>query len=194
MIADVVLDFFRQFGPFAILFGLFLIFVLDSSIAPVFPEIFVLVLFMARPSLPWAAGLLGMALVGEVAGNTILFLLVDRTKTPEFIQKIIRKYITFLVVEDEKIILVNRFAPVIPFMGAFIATCNWDYRKAMAYTVISGFIYYLILLTFSGLFYTYLTNDVASKVTWGLVGAVILVSFVSSTIQRKRKEASIPSR
>ncbi len=194
MIADVLLDFFQQFGPVAILFGLFLIFVIDSSIAPLFPEIFILILFMARPTVPWATGLLGMALVGEVVGNTILFLLVAKTKTPQFIQKIIQKYVAFLVFEDEKIILVNRFAPVIPFMGAFIAACNWDYKRSMVYTIASGFLYYVILLTFSGLFYTYLTNDMASKVTWGLVGAVILISFISSAIQKRRKKATISSR
>lgn len=194
MIADILLDFFQQFGPFAILLGLLLIFVIDSSIAPLFPEVFILILFTARPTLPWAAGLLCMALVGEVAGNTILFLLVAKTKTPQFIQKIIQKYVAFLVFEDEKIILVNRFAPVIPFMGAFIATCDWDYKTSIIYTMASGFLYYVILLMFSGLFYTYLTDDMAAKVTWGLVGVVILVSFISSSIQKRRKKASISPR
>src|SRR5207249_9507820 len=38
----------------------------------------------------------------------------------------------FLGVPDERAILLNRIAPVVPFVGAFIATLRWNYRRSMA--------------------------------------------------------------
>ena len=39
-------------------------------------------------------------------------------------------------VSDERIILVNRVVPVVPLMGAFIATMKWDPRKSLFYVFI----------------------------------------------------------
>jgi hypothetical protein len=182
-IGKIIYDFFQQSPIMPI--GLFFIFAIDSFF-PTLPQIFALLLFMPNPTIEWGLVILGIVVAGEITGNTLLYALVSSAKVPSFIETTMKNYVHFLIFEDEKIIIVNRFAPVIPFMGAFIATCNWNYKKAMFYTAISGLAYYALLLTFSGISYAYLNRDLANKVTIFLIFFVISLSFISSRIRKKK--------
>src|SRR5207247_11307359 len=84
----------------------------------------------------------------------------------------------------------NRAVPVIPMVGAFIATLGWDYRRSMAYVAIGGLAKYAILLYVVfviGLAYYVAT---ARWITLSLVVVVVGSSFVASWLRRRRIEAS----
>ena len=112
---------FSGMGDPGIVLCVFLLFLIDALFFPTLPELFMVLGFGANPTWEFALVLLGVAIVAELVGVFTLYFVVSRIKVPERISRIAKKYIGFLVVSDEKIILVNRVAPMIPFLGAFIA-------------------------------------------------------------------------
>src|SRR3989442_1568571 len=88
------------------------------------------------------------------------------------------------------VILMNRAVPVIPMVGAFIATLGWNYRRSMAYIAIGGLAKYAILLYV--VFAIGLAYDVATArwITLALVVAVVGLSFLASWVRRRRIQAS----
>jgi len=97
-----------------------------------------------------------------------------------------QRWTGFLLVRDERVILLNRLAPVVPFVGAFIATLRWDYRRSIAYVAVGGLAKYAVLLFI--VFEVGVAYDVATArwITLGLVVAVVAVSFVCSYLVRRR--------
>lgn len=87
-------------------------------------------------------------------------------------------------------ILINRIAPVLPFMGAFVALCRWDLKRSVAYTLIGGAVKYGLILTLSGFFLAYMEKGVATMVTVIMVLIVIGISFLATLYRRRnvRKE------
>ena len=72
-----------------------------------------------------------IAVTAIVIGNTSLYLLVKRIGMPHFIEKAMITYSKIMPSKDERMLLINRIAPVLPYTGAFIAVNCWDYKKAM---------------------------------------------------------------
>src|SRR2546426_7061054 len=130
------------------LVAMYLIFVVDATVIPTLPEVFVVGFFylhdrLGIPPLVWGIGLLGMAVAGEATGNSILYWFVNRTlvrtgRMPARIEALMRRWMKFLILHDERIILLNRVVPVVPFVGAFIAALKWNYPKSLAFIVIGG--------------------------------------------------------
>ena len=179
---------FSGMGDPGIVLCVFLLFLIDALFFPTLPELFMVLGFGANPTLEFAVVLLGVAIVAELVGVFTLYFVVSRIKVPERISRIAKKYIGFLVVSDEKIILVNRVAPMIPFLGAFIAMIDtWDRRKCALYIVIGCVLKYGVILAASGFFLNYLGSDTAQSVTLVFIFAVLIVSFVAS-FYKKRKE------
>src|SRR3989449_11675377 len=127
---------------------MYLIFVVDAAVIPTLPEVFVVGFFslhsdLGIPPVVWGAALLGMALAGEATGNSLLYLAVNRAlvrtgRMPKRIEALMRRWTDFLILHDERIILLNRVIPVVPFVGAFIAALKWNYPKSLAFIVIGG--------------------------------------------------------
>ena len=87
---------FSFLGPAGALAALFLLFVIDAAIFPALPELAIVVTYLyGAPEfepLPRALLLLSMALAGELAGNTLLYLwvrrlLVDRGRLPRWVER-----------------------------------------------------------------------------------------------------------
>ena len=179
---------FSGMGDPGIVLCVFLLFLIDALFFPTLPELFMVLGFGANATWEFALVLLGVAIVAELVGVFTLYFVVSRIKVPERISRIAKKYIGFLVVSDEKIILVNRVAPMIPFLGAFIAMIDtWDRRKCALYIVIGCVLKYGVILAASGFFLNYLGSDTAQSVTLVFIFAVLIVSFVAS-FYKKRKE------
>ena len=125
---------------------MYLIFVVDASVIFTLPEVFVVLFFSLHslyglPPVVWAMALLVMAVTGEATGNTLLYwfvkrLLVRTGRMPKRIETLMRRWMNFLILHDERIILLNRVIPVVPFVGAFIAALKWNYPKSLAFIVI----------------------------------------------------------
>lgn len=186
---------FAFLGPWGSLLALFLIFAVDAMLIPTVPEVwFVITLSFAPPGTEpavWSALVLLMAIGGEAVGNTVLYLvvrnaLVRRGRMPAWIERPMRRWTSFLVLRDERLILLNRVAPVLPMVGAFVATLGWSYPRSLAYIVIGAAAKYGALLLLVR--YLQITYDpgVAVYVTLALVIAVVGASVVASVLLRRR--------
>ncbi|NLI74225.1 MAG: hypothetical protein GX369_05600, partial [Euryarchaeota archaeon] len=150
------------FGPLGAIGGILcilLLFFIDAVVFPTLPELFTVLIFMQGYGLePIHLGLLLLAAiaVGEVLGLLTLYGIVRKLRVPARLQNIITGYRDFLICQDERMILVNRVAPVLPFMGAFVAICRWDLRRSIAYLLIGGMVKYGAILLLSGFFLTFL--------------------------------------
>jgi uncharacterized membrane protein YdjX (TVP38/TMEM64 family) len=178
------------------LLALYLIFVIDAAIFPALPEIFAVLFFMANPlpdgsALIWGLAVLSTAILGELTGNTLLYLivrnlLVKKRKMPAFLERVMKRYMDFLIVKDEKIILVNRIAPVVPFVGAFMAVCDWSYKRSITYIFLGSVAKYGFLLLLIGQFSLIYERGTAQLIALIAVLAVIGISALFSVIYRKR--------
>jgi hypothetical protein len=178
-------DWFQGLGLAFTILGLSIIFMLDSTIIPTPPEFFAVLAFLIRPSLEWALILLVAICIAEIIGNSIMYKLVKWKKLPGFIERAIKKWTSLLFFRDERIILLNRVAPVMPFTGAFIATCNWDYRKSMAYLAVGCWLKYAGLFALVGLFDYTFDRTVAQVVSIVAVFVVVGLSLLASHFYRK---------
>ncbi len=189
---------FGSLGPVGSLLALLLIFAGDAALFPALPEAWIVVTYAYRPEvtdpLVWTALLLGTAVVGDVLGTTALYavvrrVLVEGRRMPGWLERGMQRWTGFLLVRDERVILLNRLAPVVPFVGAFIATLRWNYRRSIAYVAVGGLAKYAVLLFV--VFEVGVAYDVATArwITLGLVVAVVALSFVGSFLVRRRATA-----
>src|SRR3989440_3974765 len=139
---DVLAALFASLGPIGSLAALLVIFAVDAALFPALPEAWILITYTFRPetmdAVGWAAVLLLVAVAGDLLGTTILYALVRRIlvrgrRMPRWLESGMRRWTEFLGVPDERAILLNRIAPVVPFVGAFIATLRWNYRRALGF-------------------------------------------------------------
>ncbi len=198
-VGDVLSGLFGFLGPAGTLLTLFLIFVLDAMLIPALPELWFVLTYSFRPDyvdpVLWAPLLFLMAILGEATGNTFLYLLVKRVliqrgRMPKALERTMRKWTDFLVLHDERVILMNRIAPVVPMVGAFIATLHWDFRKSLAYVVVGACLKYaflLVLVVYVGVVFD---PGMARIITVGLVVVIVAVSAIGSFMYRKRAIAS----
>lgn len=179
-------DILSPLGIIGLLLCVFLLFYIDSIIFPTLPELFTIIIFSVDPTIGFAGEILLTIVLAEVLGLTTLYLIVKRVKVPTKIERAIEQYSKMLLVKDEKMILLNRVVPVLPFMGAFVAICDWNYRRSVAYTVISGVLKYGAILALSSIFYAYLSSGTATIVTILLVLGLIAISLVLSYVKKER--------
>jgi len=191
---------FGSLGPVGSLVILVVIFALDAALFPALPEVWIVVTYTYRPTellgpVAWAGLLLAMAVAGDVLGTSLLYLavrrwVIQRRRMPRWLERAMKKWTSFLLVQDERVILMNRVVPVIPMVGAFIATLEWDFRRSIAYVAIGGLAKYAILLYV--VFAIGLAYDVATArwITLALVVVVVGLSFLASWFRRRRIEAS----
>ncbi len=189
-------------GVVGALLAMFLIFVADAAIVPTLPEVFVVGFYYLHgvfqvPPLLWAAALLAMALAGEATGNSLLYgavrySLVRRGKVPRRVERLMKRWTNFLILHDERIILLNRVVPVVPFVGAFIAVLRWDYPKSLAYIVAGASAKYAALLLLVGAVGLTYDPSLAGWVTLVLVLGLVGASAAGSYLYRRRVRAPGP--
>jgi membrane protein DedA with SNARE-associated domain len=183
-------DILGPLGTLGLLIGIFLFFYIDAIIFPTLPELVAIAaLAVSHPpfSTPvFAVIVLITILSAELLGLWTLYFVAKNLSIPKKVEGAINRYTRFLVVKDEKIILVNRLAPVLPFMGAFVAVCHWNFRKSVLYTVIGGLIKYSIILASGTIFYEYLDSGQAFTVSIILVLCIISISVVISFLRRDK--------
>ncbi len=194
-VADWLSGLFAFLGPTGTLVALFLVFVIDAAVIPALPELAVVLSFLYRAPgtdpLSWALLLLAMAIAGEVVGNTIMFLwvrklLVDRGHLPRFVERLMKGWTRMLLVRDERLILVNRVAPVVPFVGAFIAVVGWSFSKSLAYIVLGAAAKYALLLVLVGYLGVAYDPNTATLVTIAAVLILVVASITASLLLRRR--------
>jgi len=166
---------------------LFTIFFLDAMLIPTLPELFVMGFFASRPTLGWGLTLLAVVTTAEVVSNSALYLFVKRSGLPPYIERRMKQWVNFLVVSDERVILMNRVAPVIPFMGAFLATMNWDVRKSFFFVFLGSLIKYAVLMALVSVLFVYFEKSTARNFTLIAIVAVVAVSFIHGYFSKKKR-------
>ncbi|MDY5679727.1 MAG: hypothetical protein SPF21_07265 [Candidatus Methanomethylophilaceae archaeon] len=184
---DWLFSLFDGLGPEWVLLCICLLFLLDAILIPTLPEVFFIMGFDRQPTALFGGELLLAAIIGELIGIFSLYYVVKHIRVPKRISKIADKYVNFLIVSDEKALLMNRIAPMIPFAGAFIALIeSWDPKKCVFYIVTGCILKYGAILLASGFFYTFFTGRMAQQVMLVFIIAVIVVSFIASYVKKKR--------
>ncbi len=135
-----------------------------------------------------AALILIVATISEAAGLLTLYLLVERVRVPPAVQRAFDRYRNFLLVPDERMILVNRVAPLVWFLGAFVALAHWDLRRSLSYQALGGVVKYGFVLALGELFLAYTEQGTALWATLILVASMLTLSFLISLQRRKRSE------
>lgn len=163
-------------------------------LVPTLPELFVMGFFADNPTFGWGLTLLAVVVAAEVSGNGILYLAARRFGLPAFIERKMRQWTDFLIVNDERIILVNRVAPIVPFVGAFIATMKWDVRRSFLYILVGGAAKYAILIALVGFFFVSFEPATARNVTLLAIVLLIAASFAQNYMARKKHLGPVASR
>ncbi|MCL2032309.1 MAG: hypothetical protein FWG96_03450 [Methanomassiliicoccaceae archaeon] len=189
-IGEWLYGFFGESGGPALVLCIFLIFLVDAVFFPTIPEFFYVSAFFYDPSLSFGLCLLAVAIAAETLGLVILYLIVGRVRVPKRIDTVVNKYIGFLILGDERLLLLNRIAPMIPFSGAFVRIAGWDIKKSVFYVFVGCVLKYGAILMMSNFFQSYYSSGDAQTFTLIFIIAVIAVSFVLSVIVKKKKGMS----
>lgn len=189
-IGQVIYDLFGDNGDLGVLLCIFLIFLLDALLVPTLPELFFILGFMAgaehNTPIVFGCELLLMAILAELVGILSLYYVVKHIRIPKKIEKLVDTYTKFLVMGDERLLLLNRIAPMIPFAGAFIAIAKWDLKKSIFYIVLGCVLKYGIIMLLSNMFLDFFSSDQAQLFMIIMIVVVIGVSMVLSIVVKKR--------
>jgi len=167
--------------------ALFTIFLIDSMVFPALPDFFLLAIYATNPHNAWWGALLFVvAVTASFAGNSLLYILVKRFSPPALVLRAMRKYAGTLIFADERMLLVNRIAPILPYTGAFIAVNNWDYRRSMVYIILGAIAKFGALLMLSRTFYVLFETGIAQRATFILIISTIIISLLASAYQRRQ--------
>ena len=97
------------------------------------------------------------------------------------------RYADFLIVSDERMLLVNRVAPILPFAGAFVSLIHsWTLKRALVYNFIGCYLKYGIILLFANFFYSYFGSQEAHWYTIAFVLIVMVLSIIASIYKRRK--------
>ena len=182
-----MMDTFGPYGAIGIALVIFLIFYIDAVFFPTLPEIFFIIGFMYDPTPIWGITILIIASLAEAAGLSTLYYIVEKIGVPERIKGIADKYANFLIVSDERMLLVNRVAPMLPFAGAFVSLIHsWTLKRALVYNFIGCYLKYGIILLFANFFYSYFGSQEAQWYTIIFVIMVMVLSIIASVIKKRK--------
>ncbi|NLL94246.1 MAG: hypothetical protein GX224_00560 [Thermoplasmatales archaeon] len=185
-IGDWLLSVFGPHGWWGIVLFVFLIFLIDAIFFPTLPEVFFIIGFMYDRTLEFGLALLAAVVVAEIVGVTALYLFAENVRIPNRIKGAVEKYCNFLIVSDERMLLVNRFAPMLPFAGVFISVMpDWRLPRALFYVVVGCVLKYGLLMLTGLYFFTAFPADEAQKYTLLAVIAVLAASGAVAYLKKK---------
>lgn len=186
-LGSFIYDIFSPLGVGGLLLTLFVIFYFDATFVPTLPELFTVLIYIANPTPVFGILMVATLSVAEFCGVTTLYLLVRRFRLPEWMRKRLLSYTKFLLVPDEKIILLNRVAPVIPFLGAFIATCEWPYGRSVIYNFVGGAVKYSLIIVMASYFLSVFSVGWEAELITILAIAVLIAASYLLSVRRRRK-------
>lgn len=188
MIGQDIINLFASLGDLGMLLAIAVIILIDGTAFPTLPEVWMVWIFGTHPeSIAWAATLILVASFASLLGNFSLYGLVKLIGLPNWIQKKMRQYTNFLLVHDERLLLLNRIAPIIPYTGAFIAACNWNLRKCALYILASALLKFTIIVAISWASFENLKQEVAPWVSLGFVAMFLIASVIASFLYKRHK-------
>lgn len=185
-IGDVLFGIFGADGGWGVVLCIFLIFFIDALLFPTLPELFFILGFSYDPSIEFGLLLLGAAIIAEWVGIFSLYYITEHVRIPQKVTRVVGKYKDFLLVSDERLLLLNRIAPTVPFAGAFISIVKWDLKKSWFYITIGCILKYGVIMLLSDQMYKYYAES-ATTMTIVMLVVILAVSFILSYVVKKRK-------
>jgi len=187
VIGEDIIGMFDSLGELGMLLALALIILIDGTGFPTLPEVWTVFIFGANPdSLAWGIMIVIVSSVASLGGNFTLYSIVKFVRVPARIQKVMRMYTDFLIVKDEKLLLLNRLAPVVPYTGAFMAVCNWNLKKCAVYLITGALAKSSVVVVLSWLSYDNLRTEVAPWIALAAVAVVMVASITASFVYKRR--------
>lgn len=194
-IGQSVIGLFSDLGDLGMLLAITVIIWIDGTAFPTLPEAWMIFIFGVHPqSFVWGATLVAVASLASLLGNFTLYSLVKIAKLPGWVQKAMKRYTNWLILKDERLLILNRFAPLIPYTGAFIAVCDWDVRKCAIYLFGSAIAKFSVYIVIFWLSFESLKEEVAPWVSLAIVAVVVTASIISSIVYKRRQEGGEPAR
>ncbi len=176
----------------ALLLIVFLIFFVDAMFFPTLPELFFIATFAYDPTLQWGAELLSVAIIAEIVGALALYYIVEHVHVPRKIEVIVEKYVNFLFIRDERMIFMNRFAPLIPFTGAFMSIIkSWRLSHCIFYIFLGCLVKYGLIALLSSYFYTFFSTSMAQTVSFAMVFTIMGISLIMTYVRKKKTDKEL---
>jgi len=198
MIGEDIINTFASLGDIGMLLAITIIIWIDGTAFPTLPEVWMVFLYGVHPeSFAWGAAIVITASAASLLGNFTLYSLVKVAKLPKWVQKKMKQYTNFLIVKDEKLLLLNRLAPIVPYTGAFIAVCNWNVKKSALYIFVSALGKFSIIVLISWASFESVKEEIAPFVSLAVVIILLVSSIIVSFVYKKRrlpKEEPVRSR
>lgn len=186
-----MLSVFGPYGGPGVVAFVFLIFFIDAVLFPTLPELFFIIGFTYDPTPGFGLLILASASLAEVAGVSLLYAVVEKVHVPQRIKSVADRYAEFLIVSDERMLLVNRVAPMIPFAGAFVSLIgSWRLGRALFYVVLGCVLKYGAILMASSYFYAFFSSGDAQTFTLAFVVAVMALSLIAAAVRKRREGLS----
>ncbi len=177
---------FASYGPAGMLLGLMLVVFVDAMVIPLGPELLAIAMFSTNIDPLWAVLIVGAVIVAQIAGTSFLYYVGRRPGLlPKYVKNVMIKYRSSLIINDERIIFVNCFVPILPFLGAFVAVSKWSYWKSMAFVALGGAVKYSLFLGLSGTFHYLFEKGIAQTISLLTVLALLVASGVYAVRKRK---------
>jgi membrane protein DedA with SNARE-associated domain len=187
VIGQDILNVFGSMGDVGVLLALVVIILIDGTGFPTLPEVWMVFIFgVHQTSFGWGVVVVVIASLASLGGNFILYSVVKLAHPPRWIKKAMKKYTDFLVVHDERLLLLNRIAPIVPYTGAFMAVCEWNLKKCTTYLIIGALAKSSVVVVLAKLSYDNVRQEIAPWVAIGAVLIVLLASIIASFIYKKR--------
>ncbi|WII08202.1 hypothetical protein PED39_03095 [Methanomassiliicoccales archaeon LGM-RCC1] len=187
-IGDFLFDLFAGLGDQGILICIFLLFLLDALLVPTLPELFFILAIGANTSWEFGLTVLAVGFLGEMVGVFFLYNVVKRTGLPKRVDKALKKYINFLIVSDEKVMLINRVAPMVPFTGAVMAAMRkrWDVRKCI-FWLATGYVFkYGLIMLFGQTATAFFDGGTSRTIMLVAIIAMIVISAAVAFLRKKK--------
>lgn len=185
-ILDQAFAAFSSYGPSGMLLGLLIIVFVDAIVIPLGPELLAIAMFSTNMDLGWGILIVAVVAIAQVGGTSFLYYVGKHTHLlPKYVKKMMMKYKSALFIKDEKIVFVNCFVPVLPFLGAFMAVSKWNFKKAMSFVVLGGVIKYSLYLGMSKSFHYLFASGIAQTVSLLTVLCLLVISGLYALKRRK---------
>jgi membrane protein YqaA with SNARE-associated domain len=182
---------FATYDPGWMLVGLFIVVFFDAIVVPLGPELLAIAIYSTNLDLAWALLIIATVTTAQVSGTSLLYLIGRHPRLlPKRIRNVMLQYRAFLMIKNERVIFVNCFVPILPFLGAFIAISNWDYKKSMFLVAVGGAIKYSLFLSMSRTFHYLFAQGIAQKVSLLTVLGVLVASGLYAFYRRRVFERS----
>ncbi len=187
MFGEQIVDPFLTFGDAGMLVALVCLVLLDGAGLPTVPEMWLVLFFGAHPeTFAWGAIVAVVASVAGLGGLMIQYSLATAARLPKKIRHVMKRYTNFLVLHDERLLLLNKAAPMIPYSGAFVAALNWSLRRSLAYSLLGSLGKTFMIVTITFLAYGGLAREIAGWVSFLLLGCVFGASMLASLLVKRR--------